>query len=167
MPTNTEDFAVVVGINDYQKPPFAPLQGACADAVDFVDWLQSPNGGDLPAQNIKLTTYDPQNPAPSESYIKTLIADLLGIPPKPDTAFIGRRLYLFFAGHGIGQEEELDDTGFAAIDASKYLDAYIFGAATANKIALMACFQEIVLFMDCCRVLDNRVKRSAVGLREK
>ena len=42
----TQDYGVVVGIDDYKNPPYGKLDGAKGDAEDFIKWLKSPAGGE-------------------------------------------------------------------------------------------------------------------------
>lgn len=45
-----EDYAIVVGINHY--PGMNPLKGAEQDALNFIEWLKDPKGGDVPKEQI-------------------------------------------------------------------------------------------------------------------
>ena len=44
-------YAIVIGIDRY--PGFRDLGGACNDAEAFAEWLTDPNGGDVPAENVR------------------------------------------------------------------------------------------------------------------
>ncbi|MGL3111670.1 hypothetical protein [Bradyrhizobium sp. BR 1432] len=46
--------ALVVGINNYQKPGIPTLFGAVADAADFADWALDPAGGNVESQSFVL-----------------------------------------------------------------------------------------------------------------
>ena len=51
---NDLHFAVSIGINHY--PDFKSLRYAKKDAKEFVEWLRSEDGGQVPGKNIKLIT---------------------------------------------------------------------------------------------------------------
>src|SRR5438045_3103110 len=107
-----EDFAFVVGLNDY--PALGPLRGAQADARDFFAWVTDPQGGgidpdqtrpDRPADLI-LSSLDAAGglPKPARSEVDDVLRKYdrianqraqTGGPLKT-----GRRLYVFFSGHG-------------------------------------------------------------------
>jgi len=71
---------------------------------------------------------------------------------------IGRRLYLYMAGHGIAPSasravNQYESALLMADARSNFYGAtyHIAGAYTANWFSLNGCFDEIFLFMDCCR----------------
>ncbi len=65
---------------------------------------------------------------------------------------IGRRLYIFLAGHGVGPD--LDEAGLLAADTSN-VTKYFPGRLYANLFRGRALFEQIVLCMDCCRDEDS------------
>lgn len=164
-----DDQAIVVGINLY--PGLGNLSGAENDARSFYDWLISPLGGGVPTDNVSLITTskfhppDPLGPTDAKPEIGALqraFDRLLDISEKNDDAGkglrIGRRLYLYFAGHGI--ELNHYDTAqnvLLAANATRQRIGYHFHATGyLNHFLRKGCFEEAVLFMDCCREPDLR-----------
>ena len=149
-----DDYAVIVGIDDYIPPTFNPLQGAKNDATDFLAWVKSPTGGDVPASHVdpyvKLSAISPRGPRLSDLY--ELIEAIMAQPPlRAENTQIGRRLYLFFAGHGLS-DGDIDEGHLVTAEAGRVMVPTLPGRYSANVFAAAALFEEIVLFMDCCRV---------------
>ena len=120
----TDDYGLVVGIDDYEDPPIAKLEGAKRDAEEFGDWLMSPDGADIPRGNVepfrKLSVADRSQPL--LSHLTKFLADLRGRAPK-GRKLIGRRLYVFLAGHGVSPNE-MDECGLVTVDAGCVVDGY-------------------------------------------
>ena len=150
---NDRDYAVVVGINNYENPDFDNLNGAVNDAGDFVKWLKSDKGGKLDCKNIcKLFGNNGQEPRFDQIVnCFRLLIDKSNGGEHP----VGRRLYIYFAGHGVGQD--IDDTGLLAADHMPNRDSYLVGKLFADTFAKGSLFEEIVLFMDCCRDYDGEL----------
>lgn len=147
---NPRDYAVVVGINAY--PQLRVLRAAVADAARFAEWLQQPGGGGLPPKNVKLIVsaetlpIEPYNAKPIQEDIDIALRDM-GVERNQK---IGRRLYFYFAGHGIGPS--FNNVGM--------LMAHAAIARLNNNIGLQnyldyfhehALFDELVFILDCCR----------------
>ncbi len=65
---------------------------------------------------------------------------------------IGRRLYLYMSGHGFTPRD--DQTGLLTANATRMRVGpgfHILGQYNADWFYKAGCFDEIVLFMDCCR----------------
>jgi hypothetical protein len=137
------DYAVVAGINRIGAAGFVPLRGAKRDALEFADWLTGTIG--LAPERVKHVS---KRGAPGYSDLLKEIANLLG--QNPAGGRVGRRLYLFFAGHGVGPTAE--ECGLLPADWSEATsDLYIGGRRCAEFIHDTGLFEEIVLCMDCCR----------------
>ncbi len=155
---NDRDFAIVVGINDYDH--FSPLEGPVNDAGHFYAWLVSPKGGDVPAGNIVKLVSGARRSEPRRDQIEDAILPhiqkaVAGGGP------VGRRLYLFFAGHGM-DVGDLEDCGLAMADANLIAtDRSIPGRRLALAFKHSQAFEEVVLFMDCCREVE--LTNPAVG----
>ena len=159
---NLEDFAVVVGINKY--PEIRSLAGAERDAAQFAEWLGNPDGGDLPTDNIRLILSS-NFPTP-EGGNETLI----NFWAKPvqmdiDAAFIefgieekervGRRLYFYFAGHGVAPD--FDNVALLMANASrKRLGSNIGAHEYRSFFRRAAPFDELVIILDCCREFEDK-----------
>jgi hypothetical protein len=160
---NTEDFALVVGINDYKV--LDSLDGAKHDAEEFVRWLRSPTGGDLPEENVKLFLSSPAPWAPGLEEIVDWMIELVEKRSPGLDERIGRRLYLFMAGHGIGPG--VDEAGLLVPTTSAVAVKYLAGSRYANFFRAAALFEEVLLFMDCCRDHDWELPDAYFPFREK
>jgi hypothetical protein len=153
-----DDWALVVGINRYPKAGVDPLVGAVADANRFKEWVTSPLGANItdPERVTMLTS-----PADAEDnevttpgfdeiyrYFTTLRSKIIsrGEP--------GRRLYIFLSGHGISARGQQDALLMATAMQPNLWDNFA-GNLWAEGISQAALFHEVVLFMDCCRDLQN------------
>ena len=56
---------------------------------------------------------------------------------------IGRRLYLFLAGHGVSPAKELDEAGLLTVEARGALVPYLPGKQSADQFCLSARFEEV------------------------
>lgn len=153
-----DDYAIVVGINHY--PGLSPLEGAVLDADLFAAWLTRPDGGNVPAANVtRLRTSDWHPPWPNRTtaarptleLFSSALFDLLldgNNNPKP---VVGRRLYLYFAGHGFQDRSGREEAALYTANASPASPEHIAGTRWADCTRTAAPFQELVLIMDCCR----------------
>lgn len=156
---NVRDHAIVVGIDLY--PGLGSLEGAQWDAEAFAGWLVDPDGGGLPAGNVRtiLTRqYHPPPPAtttladPNAQRFNTAIRDLLtDAAGDPHPFPVGRRLYLYFSGHGFQGASDWEEAALYAANATRVMPEHIPGTRVANAVKAAAAFEEIVLVMDCCR----------------
>jgi hypothetical protein len=75
---------------------------------------------------------------------------------------LGRRLYLFLAGHGIEAFPHQKYVALLMIEADLdfFASEHIAGLVAARALLLSGCFQEVVLFMDACRT-----EQSLSGMR--
>lgn len=157
MAANVDDYAVVIGIDGYSV--LRPLQGARTDADDFVKWLISPTGGDIPNDSNHIQVIkspdgdlpnDPFNARPIKREIDRALRDF-GV--RGDER-IGRRLYFYFAGHGFGAD--FDDVGMLMADAVMD-DLANIGLRPYRKLFFdRGPFDEVIFILDCCR--DNNKK---------
>ena len=166
---NDKDYAVVVGISKYGsiKPE---LIGPEKDAQTFYDWLISPTGGDLPESNVGKvlsSLYAKANTSlngdvfgyePTLVRVNAAFAKLISVTVKNSQKAprVGRRLYIYLSGHGITPRSDPN----TSINLSGLLMAncvedviydYVSGQAYAEWFRLSHGFDEILLFMDCCR----------------
>jgi caspase domain-containing protein len=163
-----DDYGLVVGINDYGEPPGA-LGGAKQDAQDFLDWLKSSSGGNVPEKNVDpfVTLSDADGTEPTYSTLLRLLAKIRKRAPGSNKKRIGRRLYIFLAGHGISPAADLDETGLVTVEAEDQLMPCLPGKQSADGFVLTGRFDEVLLFMDCCRVTDLLQKQNVIPLIEK
>ena len=148
-----DDHAVVIGVSGY--PYLESLQGPAADADDFEAWLL--NEGQVDKKNVhKFTSraYPPPPPAdPTERRVATeafkVLADLFN-----NNGPIGRRLYLYMAGHGVTftRDSGSRNVGVLMANATKDQPKHnIPGLSYVDWFGRARAFDELVLFMDCCR----------------
>lgn len=157
-----DDYAIVVGLNDYSHLTPSPLRGCVNDASFFYEWLLDPVRGGLPAANVELILTGSGNGAPTKTVVEDAFIRFVerfyqnGQP-------IGRRLYLWFSGHGLSATiGSFDETALIMPDAKLIsLERSVPGRLAAERLRKGRLFREVVLFMDCC----NEVTGSAnVGL---
>lgn len=149
------DRAVVVGITQY--PGMGDLDGPENDAVDFARWMQDPRGGDVPEAGITLILSSHYPPATSASDAQpTAEAVLAAFTALWDEGLasrsgkVGRRLFLYMAGHGFAPD--LTSAAVLTANATKSrLGLHIPGPAYADLFRQAGFFEEVVLLMDCCR----------------
>jgi len=169
------DYAVIIGLQKYPGLDIngtAPLSGAEKDALDFKGWILSTNHGNVNPENVKTILSSDYSPSTSIDDAHPAILEVIvafdnlrrasnknmseGLGPK-----VGRRLYIFMSGHGIAptpygnriaKEAALlmanaDPTN---ITAPHY---HLPGIYTLTWFCENNCFEEVFLFMDCCRDL--------------
>ena len=149
-----KDWAIVVGVRRY--PGISDLDGSENDAKDFRDWLVSPAGGDVPAANVTLILSSnfpgPTDPTTAEVEKAFEALDDLAEKNKEEGngRRVGRRLYLYFSGHGYAPSK--DDAALLMANATpRRVGNHIAGRAWAEWFHDSGYFEEIALFMDCCR----------------
>jgi hypothetical protein len=145
MPVQQDDYALVIGINDY--PLFKPLTGAVDDAKDFHEWLlDNEMGGGLPEKNCKLVLSTPQPLKPLQDDIDEKLAEII----QQIGANRARRFYLYFSGHGLGEkysETALCLAKWSQLWRKNALDVKAYGDFFAES----GRFKEVAIFLDCCR----------------
>jgi hypothetical protein len=157
---NPTDCAVVVGITRY--PNLGDLGGPLNDAQAFAVWLTDPGGGGLDPERVRLILSPagtgggagllPVRPVREEVLEALDWLDNLAV--QSDDAGhglrVGRRLYLYFAGHGFAPRD--DQTALLMANATRQRVGYhVLGPAYADWFFHAGYFDEILLFMDCCR----------------
>lgn len=139
------DYAVVVGINEYEG--LNDLRGPENDAADFDAWLRKATGGAVPAGNIARLLGSVRVGDIDDEFGRLHEGLRSGRAGRT-----GRRLYIFLAGHGF----DPDGTDAALLCANatrRLLGDHISGKLYSLWFRKAALFDEIALFMDCCR--DN------------
>jgi hypothetical protein len=154
------DWAIVVGVRRY--PGISDLDGSENDAEDFAKWLVDPAGGDVPPAQVRLilssqfpNPADASNASPTNVEVERAFEWLDDEAEKNRTTIgrkVGRRLYLYFSGHGYAPAR--DDAALLMANATpRRMGNHIAGKLWAEWIYQSGYFEEIALFMDCCR--DN------------
>ena len=154
-----DDWAIVVGIWTY--PDLGNLTGPQNDAKAFADWVRSPAGGGVPENQVRLILSSDFAPAdsasraePTPGHVEALFDELDDIAQRNKDRMeglrVGRRLYLYMAGHGCAPI--LDESVLLMANATRRRAGYhIPGKPWANWFYRAGYFDEILLFMDCCR----------------
>jgi uncharacterized caspase-like protein len=166
-----DDYAIVIGIQVYPglddptDPDHAPLQGPENDAKAFAAWLTAADGGAVPPEHVDLIL--------SSAYHPPFASVLQALPVTQDieNAFlklymqseannketgevrVGRRLYIYMAGHGLGLGGPQDsEAGLLMANVIPRAAIYcVPGKSAAQWVAQAGFFDEVVLIMDCCR----------------
>lgn len=147
-----QDFAIIIGINDYTLPNDAglkTLKGAVNDANEVEKWVSSITGGNVPVDNIKkiISAPDPLKPLQDE------IDDaFLEIEKSIRKNGLGKRLYFYFAGHGVGTTNSANDTALCLANWSEYRrNSALSSESYKDSFKRYGYFEEIIFIIDCCR----------------
>ena len=152
----TNDWAIAVGIGKYPDLGFERLNGPELDAREFHSWVTSKTGGAVPKKQAKLIVSPAQMPKsvinarPAADEVQEFFEHLDTVAQRRASKMAGRRLYLYFSGHGFAPEQA--EVGLLMANAaSNRLKHHIPGKAWANLFFRSGYFEEVLLFMDCCR----------------
>lgn len=154
-----DDYAILVGITRY--PVLGNLQGAEGDARRFCEWLIDPAGGGVPPENVQLivtSDFHPPEPSsvedaePADNRFRRALNRII-LPHGMPREQAGRRLYLYFSGHGFTTTERPEAALYTA-PASLNSPEQIAGTRYLEKLKGAALFEELVLVMDCCRTME-------------
>ena len=153
------DRALVVGIDTYPALK-KPLSGAERDANAFYKWVTT-DGGVAPANATRIVSSDfPAAPAaqpwtqqPAQQAVDDFFHGVQAASDANDAAGdgpqVGKRLYLFFSGHGFAPA--LDKSGVLLAGASKAAPINVAAMWWANRMYEGGWFDEVLLFQDACR----------------
>jgi tetratricopeptide (TPR) repeat protein len=148
--------AVIVGISDYQNEKIPDLRFADKDAQAFSEFLQSPAGGGLEAEQIKTLLNEQATNAQIAAALEWLI----------EVSKEGDKTIIYFSGHGDVETKTMFQLGYLlgwdspaqtyAIGAFplSYLQAIISTLSVQNKA-------EVTVITDACRA--GKLAGSAVG----
>jgi caspase domain-containing protein len=164
-----DDWAIVVGVRRY--PAISDLDGPENDAKNFYAWLIDPAGGKLKPEHVRLILSsdfpDPQDDASAnpthaevEKAFEWLDDEAVKNGAQDNGRTVGRRLYLYFSGHGYAPSKEEAALLMANARPDRYGN-HIAARVWAEWLYEAGYFEEIALFMDCCRNSD-----SSVGMRQ-
>ncbi|MBU0792162.1 MAG: hypothetical protein KKC55_17090 [Gammaproteobacteria bacterium] len=180
---NADDYAIVIGIRRYPTlgtpyPPGNPhdLQGPERDARAVNDWLADEAGGGVPEANRLMVTSDMYpDPFPTElvagqervaarpnvDELSGCFGWLIELYTSANKLRLGRRLYVYFAGHGFGVAD--CDGGVYAANASPGIRHHFYVQNWFNWLYHNAYFDEFVLWMDSCSdpILINGMPNTA------
>jgi len=157
------DHALVVGINRY--PKIGALTGAQNDAEDFYQWVTDPAGGAVDKTNALLllssnfdAAADPDEERPDKVLVERFFtkidnsANANNAEGEGHGLKAGKRLWLFFSGHGFAPS--LDRSGVLMANATLDRVHNIAAMLWANRLYDGGWFDDVILFQDACR---NRI----------
>ncbi len=162
------DYGLIVGIDDYPKygTNGRDLAGAVRDAKLFSEWLKDTiSGGGLSEDHCRMITSDGDPMALNKDSIDDAMDEIWAMAKAGGG---GRRLYMFFSGHG----QLVDSADFLSYEQSLCLPRWSYTRPNAAILtdsyrkAAQSCmpFEEIVVFLDCCRVSTIRVRADNTSL---
>jgi hypothetical protein len=161
---NAGDWAVVTGINYY--PALRDLQGPVDDSTEFKKWALE--RGYVPDRQLLCIQSPAQRPTsildaqPTVEAISQAFQTLIRAASKKKFHYLGRRLYLFFSGHGIiatrSQIPDYREAALLAADADPlFLVKHVGVRSWAEWFRALGIFDEVFLFADCCRDKEDLV----------
>jgi hypothetical protein len=125
------------------------------------DWLLADDGGGaVPHDKLTLlitTDFHPPGPTgvndvhPVENEVNNVFRPL--VMAGLHQGRVGRRLYIYMAGHGFSDPADMDSAALYAADAEPMFAPHVAGTAYADWFRRNGVFEEIVLVMDCCRTV--------------
>lgn len=165
MGATLQDYAIVIGVT-YPSGTLSGLRGTRGDAAAFTEWLKSPQGGNVPKDNIRVVLSpakaqrSPRTARPVQEQIDDALEDLgVSLSTKP----MGRRLYFYFTGHGFGRRPD-EVCMLMAHATRKHLNRNIGLREYRNFFQEHLYFEEVVFVLDCCRDLASPLSGSAPQL---
>jgi hypothetical protein len=155
-----EDFALIIGINDYTPPSksgLRTLRGAINDANQFEAWATNTYGGNVAIANCFKITSLPKPLKPIQDEIDTAITEIINLIK--DKGGSAKRLYFYFAGHGLGSIDNISDTALCLANWSELRrNTALSSEAYKEVIRQFGYFEEIIFLADCCRNTKINVK---------
>ncbi len=177
------DYAIVVGVERY--PSFGrtatdpnDLQGPDNDARAVADWLTDPDGGKVPAENLRcVTSGSYPDPFPNNAAVGPKPSDIAGafrwledIAQRNNRRVdgpgltVGHRLYLYMSGHGFAKKRQ--EAAVFTANATRSRPWHVEATGWAEWLYQAEYFQEYVVWMDCCMNPDLRIRTEPVGYRD-
>ncbi len=152
-----KDRALVVGINRYPGLD-KPLKGAEPDADDFFKWVTTAGG--VKKKNVTrivssdyAPATDPWDEQPAREVIARFFYEVDRASEANNAAGLGlragKRLYMFFSGHGFAPA--LDQSGVLMANASANAPMNFAAKLWADRMYQGGWFDEVLLFQDACR----------------
>lgn len=162
------DHAVVIGISRYPRLAAegvaADLHGPDNDARAVYDWLVDARGGRLPPENVTLIRsedypVDADDPQPASYRVERALQDLVERTRKRP----GRRLYLYFAGHGFAPD--LEEAAVFTAEATRDTPMHVYANAWLRWFRKAQRFEQSVLWVDACMNYQQSVPVQTVPVR--
>lgn len=155
------DHAILIGIRDYPRlgednQP-ANLKGPLNDVAAVRAWLLDPAGGGFPDDSTIHTIISADAMAadaakPTADDLEAVLLEIDNLAQISDKAQkglrVGKRLYLYMAGHGFSPERS--SACLFTANATQRFKSHIHATGWLNWLQECAFFEEFVLWMDCC-----------------
>ncbi|MFE1830169.1 caspase domain-containing protein [Streptomyces yangpuensis] len=150
--TENRDYGLIIGIAHY--PHLRRLEGPIEDARQFANWLKQE--GNLPEGNVKLIESVPdESGLPVLAEVESALDDIIRQAEVHPGA--GRRLYVYFAGHGCA--EELEHVALLMANAREgHFQRAALDATQYRRAMAIRAFPEQLYLFDCCRFSDPAVR---------
>ncbi len=138
-----KQWAVVIGVNDYQDEGIPDLDGAVNDAWSFYHFLASPAGGAVPRVRMRLLL---NKEATREAVVGALGKFLANACPQD-------QVIIYFAGHGL-PEPERPEEAFLLVHDTK-LTNLVGSGISMNQLPQFLKWRankagSLVMFVDAC-----------------
>jgi len=156
---NPDDHAIIVGIDHYAQG-IASLSGAINDCKLFEEWLVTPGMGGLDPANVTklLSSGPPPSGEPRHQQIENKLYDYYGLV-RDQLWQGGRRLYLFFAGHGVTKRPPYtDQRGLVMADSQADMLRGLDCGLPAKVMWRTRTFKEVIMVMDCCAEVAQQIQ---------
>ncbi|MCL6460451.1 MAG: caspase family protein [Flavobacterium micromati] len=148
------EYAIVIGIDHYDQ---RPLAGAVADADAFAKFLTNKKLVSN-AANMKLLTSADTNSVVLGPEIDKAFEEIVKDARSRRTET--NRLYFYFSGHGIGNT--FNNTALCMrYWSSTYINHCISSLDYTTGFINKGAFDEVLIFLDCCREHDTTIKGSS------
>src|SRR6478736_4812690 len=150
-----DDWSLSVGIDGY--PGLTPLKGAEHDARAFDAWVRA-HGVDAAHACLIVSSNFPPPPDPTAAqptsqpiwdFFEKLRAAANANSAAGIGAVAGKRLYLFFSGHGFSPT--IDSSAVLTANAEQDTPHNLSPKAWADRFYENGLFEQILLFQDACR----------------
>lgn len=148
------EYAIVIGIDHYDQ---RPLAGAVADADAFAKFLTEKKLVSDSA-NVKLLTSTATNLITLAHEVDLSFEIIVKDARRRKTE--KNRLYFYFSGHGIGNTF-LNTALCMRLWSSTYINNCISSYDYLTGFINKGAFDEILIFLDCCREHDTTIKGSS------
>ena len=157
IPNTQSTYAVVVGISDYQDEDIPDLRFADKDALAFAGFLQSPAGGSLDEDHLKVFI----NEKATVAQFAVALDWLWEVVKEND------RVIIYFSGHGDVERKSITQPGYLLCwdaPARVYMAGGAFNVRDLNDVVSTLSLQnkaKVILITDACRA--GKLSGSGVG----
>jgi hypothetical protein len=148
------NYAVVIGIDHYETKPLA---AAVSDAKDFAAWLINKKLVPDKPENIKVLLSETNNQIANNLDIDKAVDEI--IKDAKTHRAESNRLYFYFAGHGIGVT--YDVTALCLRFWPNWFNHCISSLDYKTWFINKGVFDEIFIFLDCCREFDQLINAAS------